>query len=270
MRRWITLEKKIGETPLEALTAWKREHPRYADVPLTYAGRLDPMASGTLLLLLGEECKRKEHYTGLNKEYEIEVLLDLTSDTGDVLGLPSYRDSVSTPSHLALKTALSAVQGTHQVPYPQFSSKTVNGKPLFQYTLEGTIDTIEIPEHEETVYRTRLLDVGTVSKQDLHARIERLLLLAPTSDEPSKILGADFRQEEIRAAWKEVFNLMPDRTFTVIRIKVTCASGTYMRTLAARIAKELQTTGLALSIHRSRIGRYAPLPMGPGVWTRRF
>lgn len=270
MKRWITIEKKIGDTPLMALDAWRKEHPEYRDAPACYAGRLDPMASGKLLLLLGDECKKRDQYTGLDKQYEIEVLLDMESDTGDVLGLPAYTSVMSSPEHAALSTALTAVHGTHTVPYPAFSSKTVNGKPLFQYTLEGALDTITIPEHVETVYRTKVLSTSFVSKQDLHARIERLLLLAPTSDEPSKVLGADFRQEEIRAAWSNVFAAMSERTFTVIRIRVTCASGTYMRTLAKRIANELGTTGLALSIHRSRIGSYLSLPLGKGVWTRRF
>lgn len=270
MRRWVTIQKNIGETPLEALRAWRQEHPMYIDVPATYAGRLDPMASGTLLLLLGEECKKRETYTGFDKAYDVEVLLDLESDTGDVLGLPSYAGISTSPLPSLLQTALAAVRGTHTVPYPRFSSKTVQGKPLFQYTLEGTIDSIEIPTHDETVYQATVLQIGAVTKQDLHARIERLLLLAPRSDEPSKVLGADFRQEEIRAAWNQTFARMPDRPFTVVRLRIVCGSGTYMRTFATRIAKELCTTGLALSIHRLRIGTYHPLPLGLGFWTRTF
>lgn len=270
MQRWVTIEKNIGETPLAALTAWRKEHPQYAQTPLTYAGRLDPMASGTLLVLLGSECKKRAQYTGLDKTYEIEILLDLATDTGDVLGLPAYEGRSAAPTPEALQAALAAVRGTHRVPYPAFSSKTVEGRPLFAHTLAGTIDAIDIPTHEETVYAARVLHVSTISTQDLQARIMRLLLLAPRSDEPSKVLGADFRQDEIRAAWSALFAQMPTQRYTVISLRVHCASGTYMRTLARRIATELHTTGLALSIHRSRIGRYLPLPFGVGIWTKRF
>lgn len=268
MRKYVVLEKKIGQTPLEALTAWKEKHPACASIPASYAGRLDPMASGKLLILLGDECKKQDRYTGLDKEYEIEVLLDLGSDTGDVLGLPSYIGMQA--STAKLPAALSAAQGTHTVPYPAFSSKTVNGKPLFLHMLEGTLDTIEIPVHDETIYRLELLEQKELSRDELSTRIVDSLAHAPRSDEPSKTLGADFRQDEIRAAWRTVFDAMPDRSFTSVRLRITCASGTYMRTLAARIGKELGTTGLVLSIHRTTIGRFLSLPFGLGFWYSTF
>ncbi|HYF28739.1 MAG TPA: hypothetical protein VEA36_00025 [Candidatus Paceibacterota bacterium] len=258
MKRWVVIEKRIGETPLRALEAWRAASPAYAGIPASYAGRLDPMASGKLLILLGDECKKQERYTGLDKEYEIEVLLDIGTDTGDVLGVPTY---VGTKTSVVPDAALRAVTGAHVVPYPAFSSRTVNGKPLFLHTLEG--NPIKIPTHEETVYRIRRLSESRVSKEDLKARIEDLLTYAPRSDEPSKALGADFRQDEIREAWGAVFAQMPDRSFTILRLRVTCASGTYMRTLASRFGAQ----GLALSIHRTKIGQFLPFL---GVWMRNF
>ena len=262
MKKTIILNKAIGQTPLEALSAWKAAHPEYAQVPASYAGRLDPMASGKLLILLGDECKKQERYTGLDKEYEIEVLLDLGSDTGDVLGLPSYAGVDTNPDKKNLTSALTAVIGSHTVPYPAYSSKTVNGKPLFLYSLEGTIDTIEVPVHEETIYRIKMLERSEISKDTLHTRIDTVVASAPRSNEPSKVLGADFRQDAIRSAWTELFTTIPARHFTVLRLRVICGSGTYMRTLAERIGKELGTSALALSIHRTKIGRFGPL----GFW----
>ncbi len=267
MRPYIILEKPIGKTPLESVQEWKHANPEYADVPASYAGRLDPMASGKLLILLGDECKKQEEYTGLDKEYVIEVLLDLSTDTGDALGLPAYTGKAASPDTSAIDSALRSVIGRHLVPYPAFSSKTVNGKPLFLYTLEGTLDTIAIPEHEETIYRIKLLERSEIEKGDLAYRIDSLVSLAPRSDEPSKKLGADFRQDEIRAAWKQAFDTMPKRSFMILRLRVTCASGTYMRTLASRIATELGTTAIALSIHRTRIGRFQ---RRFGFWTHWF
>lgn len=71
------LWKEVGETPFAALSKWRKENPKYQDTPACYAGRLDPMAKGKLLILLGNECKKKDHYTGLDKEYEREVLFDV-------------------------------------------------------------------------------------------------------------------------------------------------------------------------------------------------
>ena len=122
-----------------------------------------------------------------------------------------------------------------------------------------------LPQHEETIHRIRLLSRDDVPKDALAARIDALVGLAPRSDEPSKKLGADFRQDEIRARWTELFTGIPNRTFSVLTLTVTCGPGTYMRTLASRLGAALGTTGLALSIHRSRIGRYRA-----GFWMRSY
>ncbi|MDB5189591.1 MAG: ine55 [Parcubacteria group bacterium] len=247
------LTKKIGETPLEALTDWKARHPRYKDVPASYAGRLDPMASGKLLVLLGEECKRQTEYTKLDKTYEIEVLLDIGSDTGDILGIVEASKCETTITKIAAKAVLQTEVGTHTIPYPIYSSKTVNGKPLFLYALEGTLDTIELPTHEETIHRIVLKGLRTVSNTTLKERIETLLALAPVSTEPSKALGADFRIVDVRRSWAKVFEA--ERQYEILKLKVECGSGTYMRSLAGRIGKRLGTRALALSIRRTKIKR---------------
>ena len=50
----ILVYKNIGETPLEAIERAREEENISTDVPITYAGRLDPMAEGLLLVLVVE------------------------------------------------------------------------------------------------------------------------------------------------------------------------------------------------------------------------
>ena len=51
-----------GETPLEALEAFRARNKKYKNEKMTYAGRLDPMAEGVLIVLVGEEVHNKEKY----------------------------------------------------------------------------------------------------------------------------------------------------------------------------------------------------------------
>ena len=44
MDKVLNLYKKRGETPLECIYRFKMVNPEYADKPMTYAGRLDPLA----------------------------------------------------------------------------------------------------------------------------------------------------------------------------------------------------------------------------------
>ncbi len=262
MKRYIVFDKEIGETPLAVIGRWKEANLEYKDVPASYAGRLDPMASGKLLVLLGEECKQQKEYTKLDKQYEIEILLDVGSDTGDALGLVTYAGK-KTPvdNYSRINEILKAEEGSHMRPYPHYSSKTVQGKPLFLYApavyaLEGSIDSIKIPKHEENIYRIQFRDATSLSVEKLSQRIAAFLAKTPTSDEPSKRLGADFRIDAVRASWEKLFRDVGQREFPILTLRVDCASGTYMRSLAGRIGKALGTDGLALSIRRTKIGRY--------------
>lgn len=268
MKKLVVLDKKLGQTPLGAIQEWKAAHAEYAGVAASYAGRLDPMATGLLLVLLGDECKRKDFYIGFDKEYEVEVLLDIGSDTGDVLGIVTENDAHTKPSVDAIRTILRKEQGAHARAYPAFSSKTVNGIPLFLHALRGTLDSITIPEREETFYRIQLESISSLSLKELHLRIQDALSHTPTSDEVSKELGADFRIHAVRNSWQSVF-LQEDRSYVVLTLRVVCGSGAYMRTLAQRLGAALDTQALALSIRRTKIGTYKKL--GPfSFWTREF
>ncbi len=253
LRKKIVLEKHIGETPLQVIERFKAHHPTYKNVPATYAGRLDPMASGKLLVLFGEECKRKDKYIGLDKQYDVEILLGIGSDTGDVLGIPTVGLPYTLPNTSILHSILRKEIGTHERAYPLYSSKTVNGRPLFMYALEGAADTIDIPTHPETIYDIRLLEMQTVNTALLKTHIKNTLSLSPVSDEPSKVLGADFRITEVQKSWDEI--LTNESSYTILKLLVTCGSGSYMRTLAERIGTALGTSALALSIHRRHVGR---------------
>ena len=267
--KWAVVQKKVGETPLAAIEAWRAAHNISKDTPLAYAGRLDPMASGTLLILIGDECKKQTAYTHLDKEYSTEIILDLHTDTGDLLGIPTLSQQQTILNQKTLEKILEEERGTHTHHYPVYSSKPVNGKPLFMYALEGTLDTIDIPTHEETFYRITSERPYTLSGNDLCQRITQTLEKTPKAPEASKALGADFRIDEISAAYSELFPQIASRSFTVLPLHAIVSSGTYMRTLAPRIGEHLGTFGAALSIHRDIIGRY--IPAGPfSFWLSRY
>ncbi len=100
----LKLYKNRGETPLECLERFRKNNPEYKDEKMTYAGRLDPLAKGVLLVLVGEECKNKEKYLCLDKEYEVDVLFGFATDTYDVLGIPlASRTDAKKSIHLDTK-----------------------------------------------------------------------------------------------------------------------------------------------------------------------
>ena len=269
MKKWVVIDKKVGETPLQAIEVFKKWYPGYSEAKMAYAGRLDPMASGKLLVLIGDECKNQEMYHALDKTYEVEVLLGAESDSGDVLGLIKSCDTPTLIRRQVIK-AVQSMRGTFTVPYPQFSSKTVDGKPLFQWALENKLDAITIPIQEGYIYKIRIDKVRTVSGQTVVTEARQKIRLLPKVTEASKTLGADFRRIDVEATWTEFLEKNATRKFTIIKVTCTCSSGTYMRSLAAAIGEKLGTCALAYSIHRTEIGTRFWLPFGVSYWRNTF
>ena len=263
------LEKKVGETPLSAVRAFQAANPEFADVPLAYAGRLDPMASGKLLVLIGDECKRQEEYHAFDKGYRFEVLLGSSSDTGDILGLVDWKEATEC-GEARLRRASRTLEGPLSLPYPKFSSRTVRGKPLHMWTLEERLDEIEIPTAETTVYRLKLDSLRTESVEAVYDEALSRINSIPTVTEESKALGRDFRRDEVRVAWRVWLEHHRGQKIEIATFDCVASSGTYMRSLSEEIGRRLGTTALAYSIHRYAIGKYRPLPLGLGMWTKKF
>ena len=78
----LYLEKPLGLSPLDLIQSLPQEGHKYS-----FAGRLDPMARGKMIVLQDEECKNQDLYCGLDKTYEFSILYGFQTDTYDVLGL---------------------------------------------------------------------------------------------------------------------------------------------------------------------------------------
>ena len=257
MKKVIILNKKEGETPLEALENFRKKNVLYKDMSMTYAGRLDPMASGLLVVLAGEECKKKEKYLILDKEYEFEILFGFATDTYDILGkiIDVKQNIIKNKSEnkiskekiiLEIKNNLKYFKGKFIQKYPIYSSKTVNGKQLFEYARSG-VD-VEIPEREVFVKSLSLEKIREIKKEKLLQNIEKRI---------KKVKG-DFRQKEILKIWNKNLkeNKKTAESFLLASFKIKCESGTYVRSIANALGEKVGIPALAFSIKRTKIGKY--------------
>ena len=249
--------KPEGSTPLEALEQLRVEKGIVKDVPMTYAGRLDPMAEGLLLILVGDECKKKDEYLGLDKEYEVEVLLGVGSDTGDVLGKLKTVESKQkiVISKQKIIDAVKLLIGKRSEKYPAFSSRTVNGKPLFMHARniaeQGEsikLVNAEMPEKEIEIYSADFINMHEISLDEL---------VQTAKERIAKVKG-DFRQEKILDSWEKMLstNLNAFQKFQIVQLRIRSSSGAYMRTLAQKLGESLEISALAWKIKRTKIGDY--------------
>jgi tRNA pseudouridine(55) synthase len=235
--KYVKIYKKIGETPLMAIQAFAGENPYFLGVPMTYAGRLDPIAEGELLVLLGEECKKKDDYLGLSKEYEFEMLFGFKTDSYDLLGISSYFNVDKKEIEEGLEKSLKEKKKKFIQKYPPFSSKTVGGVPLFQKTKDG--ESYEAPEKEVEIYEIEFISFCEISGKDLLKNIK----------EKISLVSGDFRQEKIIKKWEDNLKERGEELFLIGKAKMSCSSGTYVRSLVDGLPYPATT----FSIKRTKI-----------------
>ena len=248
MKKLLLINKPRGVTPLQVVQKIKQLYPEYQSLTMSYAGRLDPMAEGLLLLLNGDENKKRASYEALEKEYSFDVLFGLSSDTYDVLGRLKKGGTYPSFDHLSkqLEQLIPTLLGEQLQPYPPFSSFHVKNKPLFYWAREGKLSEITIPQKKITIHSLSLLSLQAV----------RLADTIPSFIEDLKTVQGDFRQEEIINDWQNLLRTQQDIILPLATFTVTCTSGTYVRSLAHRMGTALGYGALATRIQRTRVGNY--------------
>lgn len=235
------LYKKLYETPLACIERFRVEQNIPKNIPMTYAGRLDPMAEGLLICLSGEECKQKENYLSLTKEYEFEILVGFKTDTHDLLGLVEKTDpSVSISEEEIIKT-LEGYRGTFLQTYPAFSSKPINGVPRFVHAKAG--------RKKEEKHKVSLFDFSFKEERIITSN-ELLLKIKNSVD----TVQGHFRQKKIFDSWAE--HILLQREFKVLKFKITVSSGFYVRQLVSDIGEKLKIPMTTFWIKRTKIGEY--------------
>jgi len=246
MNETISVYKKSGETPLECTERFRNENVLYENVPIGYAGRLDPMAEGVLLLLIGDANKERDEYMSLPKTYTIDILFGVETDSYDILGKVAHLEDSGRLTSKDISAVLEKFVGEFKVPYPPFSSKPVSGKPLFRWARENRLHEIDIPNTKGHINKIEYLKTRHISALDL---------LKIVSNKINNISG-DFRQKEIIKTWEDSLDVRKDQNFAVATVRVWCESGTYMRSLAHLSGEKLGTGAIALYILRESVGGY--------------
>lgn len=121
----IVVDKPYGMTSFTALRAVQRA----LDVRgAGHAGTLDPMATGVLVVLIGEVTKLSALLMDHDKEYLAEVTLGRETDTLDAEGETTDTQPVPALTEVQVRAALAGFVGTHlQVP-PRYSAIKKDGR----------------------------------------------------------------------------------------------------------------------------------------------
>jgi len=210
--------KMIGESMQDIINRFKIEYNLEPNEKVAFAGRLDPIAHGNVIMLTGDDKKYMDMMCSHDKIYTYSVIESFKTDTYDIMGMilekdtPYIENIISTETHICQ-------------PYPVYSSKTINinGKMvrLWDAAKNNIIEKHHmIPTKEITIYYNIKKNSETITG---------INLLALINDRINKVQG-DFRQKEILEKWNNIIE--HDMIYNINHYMTKISSGGYVRSIA--------------------------------------
>ncbi len=166
-----------------------------------HAGTLDPLASGVLLVCLGQATRLVEYLVGLDKVYETTIRLGQATTTYDAEGEVTAERPV-TATAADVEAVLALFRGPIRQRVPPYSAVKRDGQPLYKRARRG--EAFELPERDVVIHALDLL----------------------AYDPP------------------------------LLRLRVACSSGTYIRSLAHDLGQALGCGGHITALRRTAVGRF--------------
>ena len=120
-----------------------------------HAGTLDPIATGVLVLAVGNGLKILEFINERDKEYIATVKMGISTDTLDISGNVLTRIENYYVDLEKINKALNSFKGRYEQTVPLYSSVKVGGQRLYKYARENK--SVELPKRMVEIYDIELL-----------------------------------------------------------------------------------------------------------------
>lgn len=214
----LPIDKPVGMTSHDVVDVIRR---LYGIKRVGHTGTLDPAASGLLLVVVGRATRIAPYLSAHDKTYLAGIVFGATSDSGDSDGqITETGKKIPDVEHL--RHVISEFVGEVELPVPALASVRSAGKRRYELARAGQ----DVPEmmRRSIIHSIDILDLGADSRSPQ----------APGDAEKVSIAN---RQSSI-----------------VNHIRVRCASGTYIRSLAEAIGERAGCGAYLAALRRESVG----------------
>ncbi len=142
----LNIDKPAGMTSHDVVAIIRKAS---GESRVGHAGTLDPMATGVLLICIGQATRVVEFLTDHDKRYHARVHLGVETDTYDATGTVVAESPVSATG-AQIEAALSSLSGKIAQQPPAFSAIKQNGVPLYRLARQGI--QVETEPREVEIY----------------------------------------------------------------------------------------------------------------------
>jgi tRNA pseudouridine(55) synthase len=185
---------------------------KYKKNKIAYTARLDPMARGIIPLLFGDDCKKLDKMTKMNKKYRVIVICGIKTDSDDTLGIVNNINIVNDIDKFINdnRNILECSNITINQKFHFFSTKSLNKRRKGDYS--DSYHTVEL-------FSSKIIKWGLIKYDEWRDN------LITTISKVDPNYNNRFRQNEIIEGWKNInLNMLP-----YFELELDVSSGFFVR-----------------------------------------
>lgn len=245
----IPLDKPYMWTSADAVRKIKFRAQRHffkKNLKVGHAGTLDPLATGLLLICIGNATKLAEQFQASDKEYVADIVFGATTPSYD---LEKDIDREYPSAHItaqAVADILPSFTGEQEQIAPLFSAKSIDGTRAYEIARKmlRNGDTASVSAAREAGIRTSLIRINELELLDFFSTAE-----IPGTPGQAGNPGSAGTHRTITV--KKYSHDLP-----CARLRISCSKGTYIRALARDIGEALGSGAHLASLRRTRSGQF--------------
>lgn len=229
-------------------------------VKICYAGRLDPLAQGVMLILTDHDVKNMSENLLHNKTYTFDIILGIDTSSCDIAGTvihdTNFDDSDINIDYINNKLIEFIASYSHQS-YPPISSFVVKHdiygrKPLWWYA-KNNID-VPIPNKNVTIHNYKIYTTSKINSIEFYNNaIQRLQTITNTKtiEELEIISFIDYYTNTLHSLVES--KNTKDMYKIKISMELTVSTGFYIRQFCNDFGKFINIPGIAFDITRTHV-----------------
>ena len=215
----LNLDKPKGSTSFRVVALVRKLS---AVKKVGHAGTLDPLATGVLLVCLGQAARISEYLMELPKTYRGIVRLGIATDTYDAIGAPVFQGDVGSVDEHSLKAALEALERQREQVPPKYSAVKVGGTPAYRMARAG--QPITLRPRAANIERIDLLSFQT-PLVEIDVRCGKGTYIRTLADDLGRLLGCGAYLQDLRRTAVGPFDV--GDAVSIERLETAFADGTW-------------------------------------------
>lgn len=217
-----------------------------------HAGTLDPLATGVLLVCIGNATKLAQSFQDHDKEYLAGIMFGATTPSYDREKDIDRRFPYEHISEESVAEVLPSFLGTHEQIAPLFSAKSVDGVRAYEMarrmykrsagTSSGDFDAAAL-----SILQKSMITIHSIS---LESFVSSALLTGA---------GSPKTVEDTSSSASSRINVIDTSALglPVATVRIACSKGTYIRAFARDIGEALGSGAFLNSLCRTRTGEFS-------------